>query len=151
MTAARPVSRVFIDRSNRHNHLASLRSTRKRWSSPNVRASRSGEIRRRPSGRIRRNVSRPKKLGVRRRFPKVLHLGEGSMSNGFVPFPPLGSISSRTTPLDLYVLYRRSRRSSPPLRTRRLPRITWLMRSRLVDHNFDASSLGSYMSEARQH
>jgi len=58
-----------------------------------------------------------------------------------VRFPSPASICSRTTPLDLHIPYRRSRRSSLPLRTRRLPRITWSMLSRLVDHNFEASSL----------
>jgi sRNA-binding protein len=36
-------------------------------------------------------------------------------------------------------LYRRSPRFSPPLRTRRLPQIIWLMLSWSVGHNFEAS------------
>ena len=76
MIAAPLVSRVSIDRSNP----LTLRATERRcWPSANVRARRGEKRRKRPSGRLKRNVLR--KLEARRLLPELLHLGNSSTLN----------------------------------------------------------------------
>jgi hypothetical protein len=84
MTAAPLVSQVSIDRSDPPSRPAGLRSTEKRWQNVNVRLRRGEEIRKRPSGRSKRNGL--KKLEAGRLLPKLLHLGNTSTLNRFV-FP----------------------------------------------------------------
>jgi len=92
-------------------------SSEKRWLSANVRARRGEKIRKRSSGRLKRNVLR--KPEARRLLPELLHLENNSALNR--------SVFSRGTCLYVLIrilIYRRSLRFSPLSQTRHLPQIT---------------------------